>query len=116
IMEMEEQLQDAFGTRVHIEKKEVGGKIMIDYFSPEDLHNILEMIKNGRSAESAKHPAEMLERFVQSNPDAVAIEGETHGADVPFEPAPLDDRSEDEIKQAEEEKESELYSLKDFSL
>lgn len=120
IMEMEERLQDAFGTRVHIEKKEVGGKIMIDYFSPEDLHHILEMIKNGRdtantaSGFAAQNPTAMLDRFVESNPEVVAIDGQTHGADVPFEP--MDDRSEDEIKQAEEAKESDLYSLKDFSI
>ena len=114
IMEMEEQLQDAFGTRVHIEKKEVGGKIMIDFFSPKDLHNILDMIKNGRPSNLEQNPNAMLDRFVSANPDSVAIVGQTPPADELFEP--MDDRSPDEIRQAEEEKESELYSLKDFSI
>jgi ParB family chromosome partitioning protein len=111
IIEIEERFQDALGTRVHIETKDVGGKIMIDFFSPEDLHNILSMFK---PTDGPRNRTEMLERFVATNPEAILISGETAAADVPFEP--MDDRSEEEIKNAEEEKETELYSLKDFSI
>lgn len=111
IMEIEERLQDALGTRVHIEKKEVGGKIMIDFFSPEDLHNILDMLK---PTDAPRARTEMLERFVNANPEALEIVAETAPADEPFEP--MEDRSPEEIKQAEEEKEADMYSVKDFSL
>ncbi len=118
IMEMEETLQDALGTRVHIEKKDVGGKIMIDYFSPEDLHHILTMIQHGRENVPGAHAVSgsgaLLERFVAANPDIVTIETQVAGAEVPFEP--VDDRNEEEIKRDEEAKESDLYSLKDFSI
>ncbi|MES2224194.1 MAG: ParB/RepB/Spo0J family partition protein [Patescibacteria group bacterium] len=45
IIEMEEKLTEALGTRVQIESIENGGKIHIDYFSDIDLRNILELLK-----------------------------------------------------------------------
>lgn len=41
IADMEGRFAETLGTRVHIEKKEVGGKIMIDFFSYEELQAIL---------------------------------------------------------------------------
>lgn len=45
IIDMEEKLTEALGTRVQIEAGKAGGKIHIDYFNDEDLRNILEIIK-----------------------------------------------------------------------
>lgn len=47
IMELEEEFQEKLGTRVHIMKGEVGGQIKIDFFTSEDLHHILNLLKNG---------------------------------------------------------------------
>lgn len=60
IMEMQEKLQETLGTRVHIEKKEVGGHITIDFFSDEDLRTILELVKSNQTQGSSA----MLERFM----------------------------------------------------
>jgi ParB family transcriptional regulator, chromosome partitioning protein len=47
ILALETQLRDVLGTRVHIENREVGGgKIMIDFFSKDDLENLISMIQN----------------------------------------------------------------------
>ena len=37
LLELEKKLSERLGTRVRIEKKDTGGKLMIDFFSPEDL-------------------------------------------------------------------------------
>lgn len=37
LMSLEKQLSERLGTRVRIEKKDLGGKVTIDFFSPEDL-------------------------------------------------------------------------------
>jgi ParB family chromosome partitioning protein len=42
--DLEERLQKRLGTRVHIEKGRRGGKIIIQYFSPEELDGIVEKI------------------------------------------------------------------------
>ncbi len=47
IAEIEGSLAETLGTRVHIEKREVGGKISIDFFSYEELQAILDHIKTG---------------------------------------------------------------------
>lgn len=47
IAEIEGTLAETLGTRVHIEKREVGGKISIDFFSYEELQAILDHIKTG---------------------------------------------------------------------
>src|SRR5574343_241637 len=53
--ELEEKLTETLGTRVSIEKRENGGKILIDFFSPEDLQNILNLLKSNQ----IKSPTEM---------------------------------------------------------
>ena len=53
IFEMEQKASDALGTRVHIEPKEVGGRIRIDYFNEEDLRNILALINEKREKDAA---------------------------------------------------------------
>lgn len=45
IVELEEQLSTSLGTRVHIEKKNIGGKIEIDFFSNDDVRKILDLLK-----------------------------------------------------------------------
>jgi ParB family chromosome partitioning protein len=45
--DLEERLQKRLGTRVHIEKGRRGGKIIIQYFSPEELEGIVEKILDG---------------------------------------------------------------------
>ncbi len=57
IVEYEAKLRDALGTRVHIEKKNVGGQIWIDFFSDEDLQTLLHML------ETQKSNVNMLDRF-----------------------------------------------------
>lgn len=46
LVEYQEKLAESLGTRVSIEKREVGGKIVIDYFSPNDLQTILDLINS----------------------------------------------------------------------
>ena len=47
ITELEEEFQEKLGTRVHIDRKELGGQIKIDFFSTEDLRTILDLIQKG---------------------------------------------------------------------
>ncbi len=104
IVAMEEKLQETLGTRVHIEKGEVGGQIKIDFFSNEDLDTILNIIKSSVGGEERK-PNEMINKFIDSLPQS-----ETIIVEAPIE----DDRTKEEIKNDEEE--TDLYNIKNFSL
>ena len=95
ITELEEEFQDKLGTRVHIDRKELGGQIKIDFFSIEDLRLILNSINNGIKG---KKPEEMLENYINKN-TADNIVGE-------------DDRTLEEKK----DDENKLYDISNFSI
>lgn len=61
IIEMEEKLTEALGTRVQIESGEGGGKIHIDYFSDVDLRNIIELIKKNREGGVVQNNVESVD-------------------------------------------------------
>ncbi len=46
--ELETMLAGSLGTKVYIEKREKGGKIMIDFFSNADVRSILELLVKGK--------------------------------------------------------------------
>jgi ParB family chromosome partitioning protein len=105
LIELEGKLRDALGTRVQIERKEVGGHITIDFFSNDDLASLLDLIKSNRA-----NPNASLEKFIaKAGQKAEAPAGE----ETPAEEIKLaDDRSKDEMKKDEED----LYNIKNFSL
>ena len=71
LIEMEEKFSESLGTRVHIEKKKTGGKILIDFFSDEDLQTILDMLKN----DGPKDKAALMNRFIENGgPEQVKIQ------------------------------------------
>ena len=91
ICSLEEKFTESLGTRVRIEKKEKGGKLMIDFFSNDDLVDILNMLQQGTPTHE--------------------VVGE------PTESAGLDDRTPEEIKKEEDIPiDEDLYSIKNFSL
>lgn len=57
MIEAERTLMEALGTRVQIEKKEVGGKIVIDFFSDEDLKALLSRVSHPEEEEKVSDVA-----------------------------------------------------------
>jgi len=105
IIELEEEFQEKLGTRVHIDRKELGGQIKIDYFSTEDLRAILDLIQKSNNA---KKPEEMLENHIANQ----AVTPPSGLGGVTANEAPLDDRSNEEKK----EDDADLYNISNFSL
>ncbi len=132
IVELEQRFKETLGTRVHIERKERGGKIMIDYFSPEDLRAILDLVNSS----SKKVQTTSLERFEstlsQATPvtvtpqvspapvmgsisanAAMPVSGELN-SDAEVNPAILDDRTKQE--KTADETDEDLYSISNFTV
>ena len=97
IIELEEKLARTFGARVHIEKNQKGGKIMIDFFSNDDLRSILEAVNNRQDLGANT----LLNRHIAKSEDKNKEE-----------PALLDDRSKEEKKEDEDN----LYSVDNFTV
>jgi len=125
IMEIEEKMQEALGTRVHIEKKDIGGRVTIDFFSNEDLHQILEMLKS----ESPKNVNHMMNSFIEKNGELKTVQkqisieeavrselGEALHEDsiVDISILPEDDRSPDE--KTKDENDADLYNISNFTV
>jgi len=116
IIALEQKLADRFGTRVHIESKEVGGKIQIDFFSDEDLRNLLSLLNasEGSAVASATQstPAPSAEVAAEARADT---EKEKEAGDIP--PGAPDAPTEIPEEKKEEETESpDLYSIRNFSI
>jgi ParB family chromosome partitioning protein len=116
LTEIEEEFQEKLGTRVHIERKELGGQIKIDFFSNDDLHMILDLINK---SDVVRKSSEMLERHIAETDSKEKIAGVNKEEEnqTPIEAtletiAGEDDRTKEEIK----EDENNLYDLSNFSL
>jgi len=105
ITELEEEFQEKLGTRVHIDRKELGGQIKIDFFSTEDLRTILDLIQKG---EVEKKPADLLENYISQNNAPVSEPINQEGG----EEAPVDDRTKEET----EKDDTDLYNISNFSV
>jgi ParB family chromosome partitioning protein len=110
MLDIEDKLAETLGTRVQIERKTVGGKLIIDFFSERDLESILNLIKGNK-----KDPNEMLNRHIAAKetvkepaPAPEEAPSDTNSAET------LDDRSAEE-KKADEESED-IYNVNNFSI
>jgi len=136
IADLEAKMTESLGTRVKIEKKENGGKVVIDFFTADDLETILKLLQTNE----IKPPDHLMNKFaaLQENkinealqtpetseiipeanievPPVLETEEEVTAtvseiAEIIAAP-PLDDRSKEEKVQQEED----LYSVKNFSI
>lgn len=107
IIDIEEKLTQSLGTRVSIERKDVGGKISIDFFSNEDLRMILDLVKSNKN----KAPQDLMEKHIAKVTNSTPL-SVTAVEELRQEPEMIDDRSKEEKKEDEDT----LYSVKDFSI
>lgn len=95
IIEFENKFNEVLGTKVHIESKEQGGKITIDYYDLVDLKKILDKLQNEQS-EKLDDEHDTSSVLVNDNGDEIIIENA----------APVE----------EEEENPDIYSVMKFSL
>lgn len=103
LVEFEEKLAESLGTRVQIERKNVGGKVIIDFFTNEDIKKIVDILHS----DIAKNSDDALKNYEQNHQDFIAREKAEF-----TNPTENADRKQKET----ENKDDDLYSLKDFSI
>lgn len=96
IIEFEKNFTESLGTRVRIEKNKEGGTVTIDFFSPDDLQALLSRLN-----------AESKQKLPSKSAAAEVVSA------MPASEVAIDDRSPVEIQK---EDNTDLYSLKNFSL
>lgn len=109
LLDLEKQLSERLGTRVRIEKKDTGGKLLIDFFSPEDLTQLC--LALAQPQKTVSMPASV------PVPAVVATEAPQSGIAVEPqpEPMPVEDTSVTAAP-AKETPENDLYSISNFSV
>ena len=107
IIEIEQKLTESLGTRVQIEQKEKGGKILIDFFTQDDLRTISGLIASHKDEVAPS----LMEKFIAAT--GLAAKAPEPLPEVPIEN--LDDRSKLE-KEKEEKEGADLYSIKNFTV
>ncbi len=134
ILEIETSLGEKLGTRVHVEKRDVGGIIKIDFFSFDDLEMISKSINAAEIKESEKAKLQdKLKKAVDSmngnltetpviaevtEDDKEKVNNELSGVEeekVVEEKLP-DDRGQEEVKKDIESVDDDLYNIKNFSI
>ncbi|MCI0565836.1 ParB/RepB/Spo0J family partition protein [bacterium] len=123
IVSIEEKLSESLGTRVQIHRKSVGGRIMIDYFTVEDLEKILNHINSAH----VREPNNMMEQFIARLKDEEHIEENVADAVVPvlegesekllvYPNTTLIERREEERQSDTPREEDGMYYVKNFSI
>jgi ParB family chromosome partitioning protein len=103
LLSLEKQLSERLGTRVRIEKKDTGGKVTIDFFSPEDLTQLCLSLTKPESAPIISAATAVT---------AIAVQGTSEASALPEpQPEPMP-----ETVPKEEPQDPELYSINNFSL
>jgi ParB family transcriptional regulator, chromosome partitioning protein len=100
IIEMEKSFTETLGTRVRIEKGKEGGTVTIDFFSPDDLRNLLEKLHIGGAQK-------------QESGNLKQEENRTAALSAEITPESADDRAPADIKKEDNE---DLYSLRNFAI
>ena len=133
ITEIEEEFQEKLGTRVQIDRKELGGQIKIDYFSTEDLRTILDLIhksgvENSGDINALTPQAEMLEKHIEKikpKKAEVAIDEKDSASPALATPSVVqgstergNEQEENQEEKQEDKKEDdrELYDISNFSV
>ena len=121
LAELERKFKETLGTKVYIEKKENGGRIMIDFFNDADIQALLErFLSTGiaipqtvTSVQTSSLPAEQISQATPLNvSEVVSVPAEKMESDTGK--APIDDRNPAEV--VEEENNQDLYSMKNFGV
>jgi len=104
-VEMEEKLTEKLGTKVSIVKKPRGangvGRLVIDFFTPDELHNLLDLVNQGFAAKFKFHdPVRATESRLTLSPE---------------EQAEVDRLAQEDDVQQKPEDDS-MYSVTNFSL
>ena len=101
LLALEKQLTETLGTRVRIEKKDTGGKIHIDFFSPDDLaHLCIQLALQQKKSEPTT--------VVSAASVAGTVESETQ--------IPQTLQAKSETSPASSDSEDDMYSVKNFTV
>ncbi|MEK7638997.1 MAG: ParB/RepB/Spo0J family partition protein [Patescibacteria group bacterium] len=109
LIELEKKFTESLGTRVQILKTDFGGKLTIDYFSEQDLEEILKRVQAERLQQQTVGATEEVAKLSEHTPLEVTQN----------EPTMVDDSAPSDLTApipVPEIDDSDLYSIKNFTV
>jgi len=113
MMELERSLTETLGTRVMIENRPNGGRVLIEFFSPEDLSHIATILAERREQE-ARLSQQAAESVEESRTEA--HEPNVEETDPGTEAAPVEPAKQEQAPDAPKDAEDDLYSVSGFTV
>lgn len=110
LKELEKRFSESLGTKVQIAKTEYGGKVVIDYFSEDDLMNILTLVRGSGSVFSIPTKEKGKEQR-EALASVVAATGIEQASPEPYIPAIIHDGVHETDKAEQEDYKSALEDL-----
>jgi hypothetical protein len=115
LLMLQTKLNEALGTRVQIEQKEKGGKIVIDFFDNGDLKHILELVQEKRAGFNASTPAEVVQAAAPLSAQPLTASIDDAASAIVGDTTDIDNTIDDSLP-ASQTDDSDLYSIKNFSV
>ncbi len=106
---LERELTEKLGTRVRIEKKDQGGKVLIDFFSVDDLAHIREIFSRTRMSDERALSEPGLGHTQRDSTTTPLPEASSEQPEAVLESRPMP-------SDAQEPPEDELYSIRNFTV
>lgn len=125
---LERELTDALGTRVYIERKEKGGKVVIDFFSDDDLSSLRDHITQKLEEQIEEQEAQQAQEEVVSEAKVENLEHQEETSQPEEAPATIDESTQDDSatpedapaeepqEQPEKKEDDPTTEIKNFSL
>lgn len=110
MMDLEKSLTETLGTRVLIENRPQGGRLLIEFFSPEDLSHIANMLAAREALTAPVAAAEVLPEMYPNTTQLPSIVAESIPAELDDEPVTV------EAPLPTPEPEEDLYSVSSFTV
>lgn len=112
MMELEKSLTETLGTRVLIESRPNGGRVLIEFFSPEDLSHIAAILAEKQESEAALTPeaAAAADEIVSAAANELPVHPNTTQLPVAA------DNSAEHRHEQKKEPEEDLYSVQNFTV
>lgn len=115
VMELERSLTETLGTRVLIENRPNGGRVLIEFFSPEDLSHIAGILAERREQE-AQLSAEATAAVEEVRAEATEGSSAVHVHELASSEEPVVVPDEPAVPQPPAQPEEDLYSVSNFTV
>lgn len=120
LVEMEENIGEKLHARVHIEKGDIGGKIILDFMSAQEMNRVVELLHEVSTEplpiEERESMMETMEADDSKTDEPALASAEPDTTNVSSADSIVEQVETEKTKNNDKKKEEDLYDIKNFSV